>query len=472
MKARGIVLLVFLLIAVLSQRIVTESAVALDSYPLAVGIVGKLDPITSVRALNSTEDMVLAMSCDALFAYKGTNGEIEPRLADGWPSFDPVSSIVTVRLKSGTSLKEPSLFDAVSIADCLSKRIPQGSAVTISPGNEGNSLVFSLGQDLGVFWTLFAFAPIYAFDSAGCLVGAGDPPYRLEKCEVGAYFLEPVSQGPAPVVVRGYADAQSMLSSFTAGELHYVSTDLSRTAAAVKGTYWSSDTPAVTMISYNPSSSVFADHSLRSSASRAIEKPYLVLRTIPGRATAASGLYFQGLQPAESAALLKGAKIRLLVASDKAYSLEMLCAVMVKSWWERLGAQVSIIAATVETDYRIQMAAGSYDALISTGWLQPAFRGLATSIMEGGFLPDALIQTNIDVRSFVDSIKNPISFDNMLSCAMKLEASIFSSGLVLPLVKPTKSELYRPDRFTGWSMQQGQPLIDSFRDFVGISPII
>ncbi|HOY89120.1 MAG TPA: hypothetical protein PKZ09_05035, partial [Bacillota bacterium] len=73
---------------------------------------------------------------------------------------------------------------------------------------------------------------------------------------------------------------------------------------------------------------------------------------------------------------------------------------------------------------------------------------------------------------FVDSIKNPISFDDMLSCAMKLEASIFSSGLVLPLVKPTKSELYRPDRFTGWSMQQGQPLIDSFRDFVGISPII
>jgi len=472
LKVRSIVLSAILLIMALSRCTAPASAGASDLTPLAAGIVGRLDPITCIRALSGTEDMVLAMACDSLFAWGGPEGSIEPQLAYGWPSFDAVSGKVTVMLKSGTGAGDAALFDAVSVADCLSSRIPQGSDLTVSAGPDGVSLVFGLGEDPGIFWVLFAFAPVYSIDTAGCLVGAGDPPYRLVKCEAGAYLFEPVSQGRTQVVVKGYTDTQTMLSAFSNGELHYVSTDLSRTAAAIKGTYWSSDSMAVTAVSYNPSSPLFRDAALRASVSKAIDRSYLVLRTIPGRASVASGIYFQSPQTAEASPLSKGSRIRLLVASDKAYSLEMLCAVMVKSWWERQGAQVSVITATPEAGYRSQIAAGAYDAVISTGWLQPGFRGLTTAVGEGGFLPDGLVQTNQDIAALVDSIKNPGSFDGMSSCSMRLEASLLSNCLVFPLVRPTKSELYRPDKFTGWSMQQGRPLINSFRDFSAMIPLV
>ncbi|HOA15467.1 MAG TPA: hypothetical protein PKJ05_03960 [Bacillota bacterium] len=444
------------------------SATLQDATVLRVGLVGRLSSLADLTDGGVTSNLVMSMVADSLFSYSIPDRSVSPMLAEGWPDFAADGKSVKVKVRSGIDPSGSGLFGLQAVASALQSRVPSASGATVQADEAGNSLVFRFTSDASLFWDLFAFVPVYAVSADGCPVGAGDPAYRFGTIESGGVVLHPNGGVSLPVLLRGYKDQVSMIQAFTEGAIDYCSTDLSRSSAQLKGPNWQSSPEAAVVLVLNPGSAAFSEAQARSSALNLIDRPYIVLRTIPGRAIQSTGLYFSSNPSTSGSIAMDGKAIRLISKSDRLDSLEMLCSMMVKAWWEADGALVSLNLPSDKLNARARLEAGDYDAIVATVWLRPGFTGLLDNLADGGLMQEYI---KSDAASILKRLKAPKSFDDMKKAAEELEGLLINRSVVLPLVRPVKTELYRPQQFAGWRSAAGEPLIHTYRDFSGIYAI-
>ncbi len=440
---------------------------------LRIGIVGKVAAFDGSRRPTSADDLILAMVCDSLYAYSGSEDTITPRLASGWPTFDQKSGTVKVRLADGLDPYGKGNLRLDTIMPGLTARIPADSGIKASYSEAESSITFTMKEDMSAFWSIFAFAPLWAAGPGGTVEGAGKPPYVIKSVDEGSCTLSPLISGIPEVKVTGYPDEAAMLASYSQGLLDYVKTGLPKPAASVRGISWQSDAPAVVTLILNPKSAAFSDVKARTLALSSLDIPYMVLRALQGNASAARGIYFGQAPPSSAQAqpdLLSGKKVSILVSTTERSSLEMLSAMMVESWLEKKGAAVSLIIPKTAADLASARKAQAYDAMVASIWLQPAFRGLIRDGGNGYFWPSPAVSANNgDVKAWLDEISCPTSFDALKSSAQKLEAYLVSNLVAIPLIRPVVSEIYRPEAFGPTKASPGSPILQSLRDLSTIT---
>ena len=472
MRVRVGSLLLLMLAALCVSTLVGLPALT-ASAQIRVGIVGKVAAFDGTRRPSSADDLLLAMVCDPLYRYSAEDGTISPVLASGWPAIDRKAGTVRVALSGSLDPDGKGRIRIGTIMPGLSSRIPIDSGITASFSEEDSSITFSFKDDLSAFWSIFAFAPLWAAGPGGTIEGAGSPPYSVKSVEAGSCTLTPKAPGNPEVIVTGFQDEASMLAAYSLGLLDYMKTGLPKPAASVRGISWQSDAPAVVTLFLNQKSALFSDIKARSSVLSCLDVPYMVLRALGGNASVAQGLYFPQAAPSSSQAqsdLLSGKKISLLVGSTERSSLEMLSALMIESWLERRGASVSITLPKTATDLASAKKSQAYDAMVATVWLKPAFMGLVRDGGNGstGASP-AGFAANGDAKAWVDEIISPASFASLKASAQKLEAYILSNVLAIPLIRPVVSEIYRPEALGTPKASPGSPLFVSLRDLSRIS---
>jgi hypothetical protein len=356
----------------------------------------------------------------------------------------------------------------------LMARIPADSAIRAAFSATDSSITFTMKDDLSAFWSLFAFAPLWAAGPGGTVEGAGSPPYAVRSVEAGACTLSPLLPGIPEVSVTGFTDEAAMLAAYSQGLLDYVKTGLPKPAASVRGISWQSDAPAVIALILNAKSAVFSDIKARSLALSSLDVPYMVLRALQGNAAVAKGIYFDQALPSPAQAqfdLISGKKISILVGTIERSSLEMLSAMMVKSWLEKKGAIVSLIVPKTAADLAIAKKAQAYDAMVATIWLQPAFRGLISDGSNGFFWQfPAVSANNGSPKALADEIGCPASYDALKASAQRLETYLISNLMVVPLIRPVVSEIYRPEVLGTAKATPGSPILESMRDILKITP--
>ena len=441
---------------------------------LRVGIVGKVSAFDGSRRPTSADDLILSMICDSLYEHSAADGTISPRLAAGWPAFDQKSGTVRVTLSGALDPAGKGNIRIDTIMPGLSARIPADSGIRVSFSELDSSITFTMKDDLSAFWSIFAFAPLWAAGPGGTVEGAGSPAYSMKSVENGSCTLSASSSGALEVFITGYPDESSMLAAYSQGLLDYIKTGLPKPAASVRGISWQSDAPAVITLIINPKSAVFSDIKARSVALSSLDVPYMVLRALQGNATVARGMYFPQAPPSVLQAqpdLLSGKKVSLLVGTTERSSLEMLSAMMIESWLERKGASVSIVLPKTAADLASAKKVQSYDAMVASVWLQPAFRGLIRDASGGSAMPSpAAAAINGDVKAWVDELVSPASFASLKASAQKLEAYLLSNMLAMPLIRPVVSEIYRPEALGSIKASPGNPILSSLRDISGAVP--
>ncbi len=470
MGRRVVLLLVFAALCALALEGFSVNA---TSHQLRIGIVGKVAAFDGTRRPTSADDLILSMVCDSLYEHSAGDGTISPRLACGWPVFDQKAGTVKVTLTDALDPSGSGTIRIDTIMPGLAARIPTDSGIRASYSEADSSITFFLKDDISAFWNIFAFAPLWAAGPGGTIEGAGAPQYSVKSAEAGSCTLYPRLPGIAEVVVTGFPDESAMLSSYSQGLLDYVKTGLAKPAASVRGVSWQSDAPAVITLFLNQNSQLFSDMKARQSAMSCLDVPYMVLRALQGNASIAQGIYFPQASPSAAQAqtgLLSGKKISILVGSTERSSLEMLSALMVESWLERKGASVSITLPKTAADLASARKAQSYDAVIASVWLQPAFRGLIRDGNEGisGF-STAGAAANADVKAWIDELASPTSFSSLKASAQKLEAYLMSNMLAVPLIRPVISEIYRPEALGSHKASPGSPVFVTLRDISKVS---
>lgn len=444
------------------------SATAEARVYLKAGLVGRISSLADLTEGSVTSDLIMSMLADSLFTYSKQDKSITPMLADGWPEFSADGKSVAVKLRKDIDPTGSGLFGLEAIVKSLESRMRGSGAATIRADATANSIVFRFTADATGFWDLFAFAPIFAQAPDGYPVGAGDPKFKLGIIESDGIMLDAAQDGVLPVFFRGYRDQASMIAAYAEGSIDYCSTDLNRTSAQLKGPNWQSSPEAVIVMIINAASPVFSSAEMRSSALNLIDRPYLVLRAIPGRAIQSTGLYFPASSPTSGSSNMIGKKIRLISSSDRIDSLEMLCSMMIKSWWEADGASVSLNLPSDKLTARMRVESGDYDALVTTVWLRPGFTCLLDSPAFGGLMQEPL---KPEAKALINRISVPKSFVEMVEAAEEMQELLVGKYLVLPLIHPVRTELYRPDQFGGWNSAVGEPLISTYRDFSRIYAI-
>ena len=465
--------LLLLVSAALCALALEGFSVNATSHQLRIGIVGKVAAFDGTRRPTSADDLLLSMVCDSLYEHSAKDGAISPMLADGWPVFDQKAGTVKVTLANGLDPTGSGTIRIDTIMPGLAARIPTDSGIRVSYSESDSSITFLLKDDISAFWTIFAFAPLWAAGPGGTVEGAGAPPYFMKSVEEGSCTLSPRHPGIPEIVLTGFPDESAMLSSYSQGLLDYVKTGLAKPAASVRGISWQSDAPAVITLFLNQNSQLFSDIRARHSAQSCLDVPYMVLRALQGNASIAQGIYFPQASPSAAQAqtgLLSGKKISILVGSTERSSLEMLSALMVESWLERKGASVSITLPKTAADLASARKAQSYDAVIASVWLQPAFRGLIRDGNEGisGF-STAGAAANADVKAWIDELASPTSFSSLKASAQKLEAYLMSNMLAVPLIRPVISEIYRPEALGSHKASPGSPVFVTLRDISKVS---
>lgn len=472
MAMRGTVRIIAVSLAMLFVSLAVaspiRSATAEARAYLKAGLVGRISSLADLTEGSVTSDLIMSMLADSLFSHSRQDKSIIPMLADGWPDFAADGKSVAVRLRKDIDPAGSGLFGLEAIVKSLESRMHGSGAATIRADATTNSIVFRFTADATEFWDLFAFAPIFAQAPDGYPVGAGNPKFKLGLIESDGVMLDAAQDSVLPIFLRGYRDQASMIAAYAEGSIDYCSTDLNRTSAQLKGPNWQSSPEAVIVMIMNASSPVLNSTEMRSSAMNLIDRSYLVLRAIPGRAIQSTGLYFPASSQASGSSNMIGTKIRLISSSDRIDSLEMLCSMMVKSWWEADGSSVSLNLPSDKLTARARVESGDYDALVTTVWLRPGFTGLLHSAANGGLMQASL---KSDAKALLSRISAPKTFDEMKDAAEDLQELLISKYLVLPLVHPVRTELYRPDQFGGWNSVVGEPLIPTYRDFSRIYAI-
>lgn len=451
----------------------TSALDAVNGRPVVAGIVGKLSMPATYRQTNPTEDLLLSAVCDSLYTWdQADGGMIAPSLADGWPIFKDGGRTVIVKVGQRLKSQESTFPDIQAAASCLSARAMPGQGITVTAESPGNTLTFNMGSTAaGEFWRLFAFAPIYGIDGQGMLRGAGSPPFIAGTFDQTGYsFCFPGNPEPR-LIVRGFTDISALLAAFAESSVHYATTGLSQSAASVKGFNRGSPSDAVIFVWMNGAKGLFTEKAVRENAFAAADPSFLVLRLLSGRAFAASGFYFKTAPAkAQDQAALKGAKVRLFVNSHVQGSLEALCASMIKSWWELKGASVALVMPKDDPERAAILKMADFDAAVSTAWLEPAYGPLTRSITQGGIgQQQGMFLDNSQSAS--SQLASSASMQLMKSMAKSIEETLIGGFFAFPLLKPMRSELYRPDLFTGWLDGQPGPLIKSLRDLSSVFPV-
>lgn len=439
-----------------------------DQADIRIGVVGMVSPFSGIRQPTSTDDLFLSIACDSLYSINKPDGRISPLLAESWPVFDEAKKTVSVRINHAAGTSSNAVVSADKVVEALIARIPGSSGIAIRSDAASRSILFTFRDDISAFWNLFAFAPVWTSGVDGTIAGAGSPPYRIASFTEGSVRLEAsAADGPA-ITITGFPDEKSMLDAFTSGNIDYARTALTKAAASIKGLSWQSEAPNVISLVFNSKSATFFDISARAIASSLLDIPYLVLRASNGNATAARGIYFDSRAPEDTSAgtgLLAGRKLSILVDSTDRSSLEMLCALLIESWWEKGGAIVSVTVPKTDSELSALMNTGSYDALVSSIWLQPAFMGLYKSGLGSEIGASSWGGWNGNERlEAIKALRSPKSYEHLSEAARKLEAMMLDSFSVLPLIRPIISELYRPSVLEHISQSPGRPLLDSLRD--------
>jgi hypothetical protein len=461
------IILIAILIAVLSGACLALHIEASQNV-LRIGVVGRVSPFVGDRSPSSTDDLILSLLCDSLYQLRKADGVIIPVLAASWPVFDENARSVTVIMNTSFDpyLAIPQVIEAA--ARGLAARVPVESGITVVADATRNSLRFSFRDDASAFWNLFAFTPIWVPGLEGTIKGAGSPPYSQSEFGEGSCRLIPNTEGAPELLIVGYNDEKSLAAAFSASEIDYMKTGLTKQAASVRGLSWQSEAPAVIALVFNSKSLLFSDIKARFAAYEALDMPYLLLRVLQGAATSANGLYFR-YKPATTydtaSVSFFGVKLSILIDSTQVSSLEMLCALMIESWWEKKGALVSITIPKDANELTAAIKGANFDAIVTSAWLQPVFRGLVrtgysgnlSSLLWGGW-------NGVERQELVRTVMYPQSYGAMLSAALKLETAMLDSCSVLPLIKPCISENYRPDLFSSLKQIPGQPMISSMRD--------
>lgn len=450
-------------------------ATALHGWPVAsmarqirVGIVGKVAAFDGTRRPSAADDLMLSMICDSMYEHDPEDGSITAKLASGWPVFDRKAGTVKVSLSGMMDPLAKGTIRVDTVMPGLIARIPAESGISASFSQLDSTITFTFKDDLSLFWSIFAFAPLWAPGAGGAIDGAGSPPYALGNAESGSCTFLPRASGIPEVIVTGYTDEAQMLSAFSQGMLDYVKTGLPKPAASVRGISWQSDSPAVITLLLNRRSALFSDTRARLSVLSNLDVPYMVLRALQGNASVAHGVYFQQASPSVVEApsdMLAGKKISILVGSTERSSLEMLSALMVESWLERRGAQVSIILPKTAAELASAKKASQFDAMIASIWLEPAFAGLIRDAGNSYLGPTgASLATNGETKAWSDEITCPASFASLIASAQKLEAYLVSNAIAIPLIRPVVSEVFRPEALGSPKAYPGRPILNSLRE--------